>query len=81
MRMKKAWKIIRKINSDEIKFGDLPEKEQDQLFKAVQRLIKKYVILSNINMMKDVIKIIAITIIILLGINIIIELFTLFTNF
>jgi hypothetical protein len=80
MRTKKAWILIRKINSGEIKLEDLSDKEKDSLIKAVFRMTKQYVFLSRIYMMRDVIKAIAIILIVLLGIDIIVDLVKLFTN-
>ena len=80
MRIKEAWEIIRRINSGEIEFGELSEKEQDNLLKAVFKLTRRYIILSRIYMMRDVIKAIAIILIVLLGINIIVDLINLIKN-
>jgi hypothetical protein len=80
MRIKEAWEIIRKVNSGEIDLGELSEKEVDELMKAVVRLTRRYVFLSRIWMMRDVIKAIAIILIVLLGIDIIIDLINLFKN-
>ena len=80
MKTKKAWELVQKINSDEIQFGDLSEKEKDDLLKAVFRLARRYMILSRIYMMKDVIKAIALILIVLLGIDIIVDLINLFKN-
>ena len=80
MKTKKAWELVQKINSDEIQFGDLSEKEKDDLLKAVFRLARRYMILSRIYMMKDVIKAIAIILIVLLGVDIIVDLINLFKN-
>jgi hypothetical protein len=80
MKMKEAWEIIRRINSGEIDLGDLTEKEQDNLMKAVFKLTRRYVILSRIYMMRDVIKTIALILIVLLGIDIIVDLINLFKN-
>jgi hypothetical protein len=80
MKIKKAWKLIRKINSDEIQFGDLSEKEKEGLLKAVFKLARRHVILSRIWMMRDVIKWIAVILIVLLGVDIIVDLIRLFTN-
>ena len=80
MKTKKAWELVQKINSDEIQFGDLSEKEKDDLLKAVFKLARRYMILSRIYMMKDVIKAIALILIVLLGIDIIVDLINLFKN-
>ena len=80
MKVKEAWEIIRKVNSGEIDFGDLSEKEQEDLLKAVFRLARRYMVLSRIYMMRDVIKAIAIILIVLLGVDIIVDLINLFKN-
>ena len=80
MRIKEAWEIIRRINSGEIDFKELSEKEKKDLLKAVFKLARRHVILSRIYMMKDVIKAIALILIVLLGIDIIVELINLFKN-
>ena len=80
MKTKKAWELINKINSDEIQFGDLSEKEKEDLLKAAFRLARRYMLLSRIYMMRDVIKTIALILIVLLGINIIVDLINLFKN-
>jgi hypothetical protein len=80
MKVKEAWEIIQKVNSGEIDFGELSEEEQDNLLKAVFKLTRRYMILSRIYMMRDVIKTIALILIVLLGINIIVDLINLFKN-
>jgi len=80
MKRKKAWEIIRKVNSGEIQFGDLSEKEKDSLLKTVFRMTRQYVFLSRVYMMRDVIKFIALIFIVLLGIDIIVEIINLFKN-
>jgi len=80
MKIKEAWEIVRKINSGEIDFGELSEKEQDNLLKAVFRLTRRYIILNRIYMMRDVIKTIALILIVLLGIDIVIDLINLIKN-
>lgn len=78
MRIKEAWDIIQKVNSGEIDLEDMSDKEIDELMKAVVRLTRRYVFLNRIWMMRDVIKAIAIILIVLLGIDIIIDLVNLF---
>jgi hypothetical protein len=80
MKIKQAWEIIRRINSGEIDFGELSEKEKEDLLKAVFKLARRHVFLSRIWMMRDVIKTIALILIVLLGIDIIVELINLFKN-
>jgi hypothetical protein len=80
MRIKQAWEIIRRINSGEIDFGELSEKEKEDLLKTVFKLARRHVLLSRIWMMRDVIKTIALILIVLLGIDIIVELINLFKN-
>lgn len=78
MRIKEAWDIIQKVNSGEIDLEDMSDKEIDELMKAVVRLTRRYIFLNRIWMMRDVIKAIAIILIVLLGIDIIIDLVNLF---
>jgi len=80
MRIKEAWEIIRRINSGEIDFKELSEKEKEDLIKTVFKLARRHVFLSRIWMMRDVIKTIALILIVLLGIDIIVELINLFKN-
>jgi len=80
MKIKEAWEIIGKINSGEIDFGELSEKEKEDLLKTVFKLARRHVFLSRIWMMRDVIKTIALVLIVLLGIDIIVELINLFKN-
>ena len=80
MKIKEAWEIIGKINSGEIDFGELSEKEKEDLLKTVFKLARRHVFLSRIWMMRDVIKTIALILIVLLGIDIIVELINLFKN-
>ncbi len=80
MKMKKAWEILEQVNSGEIQFGDLSEKEQDDTFKAIMKLTKRYVFLHRIWMMRDVIKVIALIFIVLLSVDFIIDLINLFKN-
>jgi hypothetical protein len=80
MRIKEAWEIIGRINSGEIDFGELSENEKEDLLKAVFKLTRRYMVLSRIYMMRDVIKTIALILIVLLGINIIVEIINLFKN-
>ncbi len=69
------WIIIRKINSGEIQFGDLSDEEKEVLLKKVFRFSRRYMLLSRIYMMRDVIKVIALIIIGLLTVDIVIKLF------